>query len=292
MNSFCYKAFIEPPAQGYYACNRYSEDAPLMINCTGQIFRDKSFASEISIARRKDFYLLFLLNGKLNIHIGHETVEVFENTVVIFPPNYTYHYEYADTSDHIRYLYVHFTGSYVNSLLLGLNLCPFPLIKNISLRSSEKLIKTFHSIFDEFKKNSRIRDYQSSNLLERLILTIADDTPTDLKSLEKSVNFIHHHYNEKISIPDLAKMEALCNSRYITLFNSHYGITPSEYIINVRISAACELLLNTDTPVSEVGRLVGYPDPCFFSKIFKANVGISPKEYRKKHQASLFSLLD
>ena len=48
------------------------------------------------------------------------------------------------------------------------------------------------------------------------------------------------------------------------------------------MSAACELLESSNISVKQVGALVGYNDPHFFSKLFKKHVGISPSEYREK----------
>ena len=88
---------------------------------------------------------------------------------------------------------------------------------------------------------------------------------------------------EKISISELARMDSLSVSRYNTVFKDATGTAPIAYLIDTRMNVACELLRDTDMSVKNVGISVGYPDPQFFSKLFKRHVGISPIEYRKRN---------
>jgi YesN/AraC family two-component response regulator len=58
------------------------------------------------------------------------------------------------------------------------------------------------------------------------------------------------------------------------------GVTPSEFLRDIRIAKAKELLL-IDLPVSIVAESVGYLDQFYFSKLFKKETGVSPKDYKK-----------
>ena len=93
--------------------------------------------------------------------------------------------------------------------------------------------------------------------------------------------FINQNYNNNISIPELAKIENLSVSRYNTLFNKVTGISPVQYITNMRLTSACDLLVNTDLPIKQIAQMVGYTDAHFFSRIFRSKIGTSPAAYRK-----------
>lgn len=58
----------------------------------------------------------------------------------------------------------------------------------------------------------------------------------------------------------------------------------TDYIASLRIERAKELLLSTDTTVSEIGAQVGYDDPRYFSRIFQKSTGESPRAYRTRHR--------
>ena len=92
-------------------------------------------------------------------------------------------------------------------------------------------------------------------------------------------------YGKEIKIPELAKIESLSNSRYITVFKEKMGMTPLEYLINLRINVACDLLKDLNMSVKEVAACVGYDNPYFFSKLFKKKTGISPTGYKTRSQA-------
>jgi transcriptional regulator GlxA family with amidase domain len=99
--------------------------------------------------------------------------------------------------------------------------------------------------------------------------------------LKSSIMFINQNYNKNISIPDLAKLENLSVSRYNSLFNALTGLSPVQYITNMRLSSACDLLTSTDLPVKQIAIMVGYADSHFFSRIFHSKIGVSPAAYRK-----------
>ena len=58
------------------------------------------------------------------------------------------------------------------------------------------------------------------------------------------------------------------------------GCSPMRYVMRKRLDHACELLRSTDMSVARVGAQVGYADACFFSKIFKKELGCVPSAYR------------
>ena len=58
-------------------------------------------------------------------------------------------------------------------------------------------------------------------------------------------------------------------------------MSPQEFLINIRMERAAELLTSTALPVNEVAAKVGYSDALAFSKKFKENYNLSPKSYRE-----------
>ncbi len=283
MKPFFYKGFVDPPHQGYYACNRFSNDYPLMINITGQMFR--TTFSEIAKAMRDDFYLILMMEGSLEVHLPDGDIIAGPGSLLIFPPQYLYHYRYVNCDKSLLYWYVHFTGSYAEKLLREIGLYATPYISKISAVTSEKAKAIFKLIFEEFERKTKLQQHSASCLLEQLLLTLAKDNSNlagGFPVLQKSIHYIHHHYQRKISIPELAKMENVCNSRYLAIFRSTYGMPPSKYLIKIRMDNACDLLINTELNINEIGEQVGYPDNCFFCKVFKEMFGASPKSFREK----------
>ena len=66
------------------------------------------------------------------------------------------------------------------------------------------------------------------------------------------------------------------------LFKEATGENFIEYLTNIRIEKAKDLLLNSDIAMKELCSMCGYQDPNYFSRTFKKNVGLTPTEYKEK----------
>ena len=69
---------------------------------------------------------------------------------------------------------------------------------------------------------------------------------------------------------------------FIRCFRTQMGITPQQYLTEIRLSRAKELLAASEYPVGEVAAMVGYGNPLYFSRIFRQRVGVSPLVYRRQ----------
>jgi AraC-like DNA-binding protein len=65
------------------------------------------------------------------------------------------------------------------------------------------------------------------------------------------------------------------------------GMSPSDFIRNIRLKQACELLRNTDNDVTQIAYSVGFTSQTHFSTAFKKFTGISPTEYRTNRSATV-----
>lgn len=96
--------------------------------------------------------------------------------------------------------------------------------------------------------------------------------------------YIKKHYpNPDLSLKTVAGEVGFSPSHFSTLFSQEVGCTFIEYLTQCRINAAKEFL-EGDRKLAEVASLVGYNDPSYFSYVFKKQLGVSPKEYRKVNQ--------
>ena len=94
--------------------------------------------------------------------------------------------------------------------------------------------------------------------------------------------YIDEHLAEKISRPDIAEYVAL-NENYLSrLFHKEIGCSISDYILRKRVNMAKKLLISTKLSVSAIGERVGYDTTTYFIRLFKREVGKTPKEYRKE----------
>lgn len=114
--------------------------------------------------------------------------------------------------------------------------------------------------------------------------------PMYSSAIEKSIDYISSHYAEKLTLERVSSHVYLNRSYFSELFKRETGINYNDYINQVRIQKACELMEDHRHSLSDIAQLVGYSDQNYFSKIFKRLVGESPKTYQKKVIAASESL--
>ncbi len=264
--------------------SKSSTDAPLVINLVNDCFSNfELFAYDTyNCEGRDDYFLIYVTDGIFSTEIDNKIFNLGKGAVVLYPPKFKYHYWGKPPS---KYLCVHFTGSHVEKLLGDLG---FPTLEPYILENefSPKIKSLFDKMVEQNITRAPFLKYSLACLLEEILLTIAigNVKNSDHRTFKKSIKYIHENYTEKIQVPYLAKLEGLSNSRYITLFSKETGKTPSEYILELRLQRACDLLLSTDIGIGPIGASSGYKDQYFFSKIFKKHIGVSPQEYRKANK--------
>ena len=81
------------------------------------------------------------------------------------------------------------------------------------------------------------------------------------------------------SVRELADLCQLSETHFRRLFGALFGMTPTEYRMNKRILRARDLLLSGQYTVTEAAHAVGFSDPSYFAKVFRAETGIAPREF-------------
>ena len=98
------------------------------------------------------------------------------------------------------------------------------------------------------------------------------------------LNFVHEHHTRKVSLQDLAVHLNLSRSRTAHVVREACGQSLSQLIATVRLRSARGLLSNSELTVHEVAQQCGYGDASYFFKCFKADVGMTPQEYRHQQR--------
>jgi AraC-like DNA-binding protein len=99
------------------------------------------------------------------------------------------------------------------------------------------------------------------------------------------VAFVTEHYPETIEVTDLASHAGLSVSQLQREFAKHFGITPTNYIRQVRIGMARHLLETSDSSVSQIALDCGFYDQSHFNHHFKTLTGLTPRRYRERFRA-------
>jgi AraC-like DNA-binding protein len=107
-----------------------------------------------------------------------------------------------------------------------------------------------------------------------------------LADLAGAVRRIHTAYDEPLRVEELAVLARLSEYQFGRRIKTLFGITPAQLVIKTRLDAARRLLSDSAEPVAAIALACGYCDQSAFTRQFKAAVGLTPLEYRRrKHVA-------
>ena len=106
------------------------------------------------------------------------------------------------------------------------------------------------------------------------------DSQEELPPVEAVRQYLETHYQEEANMNILADKIHYSQGYLTKIFFDSYRKTPMRYLTDLRITKAKELIDETPSlSVREVGERVGYPDPSYFSRVFKKTTGMSPQKY-------------
>ncbi|GGG59985.1 helix-turn-helix domain-containing protein [Paenibacillus radicis (ex Gao et al. 2016)] len=164
-------------------------------------------------------------------------------------------------------------------------LAPAPFIKVVDLL--EQLINKRPNTgkLALFKQQIRLQE------LLLLLLEHHDEASQSVKdamrAVERSVAFMKEHYGENITVELLARQAGVRRAEYSSLFQQLTGNKPLDYLTELRMKRAKELLLLSNGPLRDIAHHVGFRDEYYFNRRFRQSMGISPKQYARTHPSKL-----
>ncbi len=115
--------------------------------------------------------------------------------------------------------------------------------------------------------------------------TIRDYQESQSNSVVKNAKaYIQEHYSHDISLDDVSRAVNISPYYFSKIFKDESGENFIEYLTRVRIEKAKELLQKSEPSIKEISSLCGYSDPNYFSRLFKKQTDMTPREYRMRYQ--------
>lgn len=116
-----------------------------------------------------------------------------------------------------------------------------------------------------------------------------DQSDIRLTALHSMLGYLQKHFDEKITLQDIAAAGNVCQSNCCIIFNDYLHQTPIQYLIGYRLNKSTELLKNTTMNITEIAISSGFSGLSYFAETFRKHFGLSPSEYRNSAQQSVDS---
>ena len=150
----------------------------------------------------------------------------------------------------------------------------------------EKIRKAFDLDEGSWGYEFTLRHYLTEIWLELFELVRSDleansrINPSDEK-MKAMMHFIHSHYQESISVEDIAREAHISKRVCFRLFQENLYMTPLEYMTSYRLRKACQRLVDTNESITQIAYNCGLGSSSYFGKVFRERYGCTPAAYRK-----------
>ncbi len=161
----------------------------------------------------------------------------------------------------------------------------------LELNQNKKIGVLFQKIYYAWSKKGdgyylKCMKYLYEILYE--ILSIKYQPSFTLMKIQPAINYIAQNYLlENISTATLCEVCDISETYLKKLFHQRFGLSPKQYIIDLKMKYACELLTSNLFSVGQIAQTLGYENIYYFSKAFKQYYSLSPTEYAKKFRYSI-----
>jgi AraC-like DNA-binding protein len=232
-------------------------------------------------SERLYYGLVFIIDGSALFQFEDQSFSVQKNDIVYLPKGSQY-----ITRAHARGVY-HF-------MVISFQLQSDDVLKHIPLPIHMKPAQAqlcqhlFRELVKRWKRKDVVYKLKChailSDLLYRLIVEFLNQH-FDHHSIEKikpAVETMNRYYTHCLHIQDLARQVNLSPSHFRRLFHKIYGLSPQQYLLNLRINHAKDLLLSEMYTITEVAKRSGFANIYYFSRAFRQATGVPPSEFKNQ----------
>lgn len=216
---------------------------------------------------------------------GQKVVPLTAGQAVVIPPDTPHEYAAAQDAPWSIY-WLHFGGTATQSLCAMLE-AKQPI--TIGASHQEEILRWVHLSFEILKRPCQEEEYyavcQYASSVVAMVNLAGKQTALALthkggRAVDEALSFMKHNLHRSLTLAEIAAAASFSASHLHTLFKASTGYAPMEYFIHMKMQAAGKELFFSNRTVKEVAAQYGIHDSCYFSRIFKKTIGISPLEYR------------
>ena len=245
------------------------------------------------------FEVIFVTDGTAEFNISNQTYTISRGSM-LFISNLENHSISCWSDDFYRYT-VKVPSRYLNNHIKSAKLISIfkhrSPVFNHHYHCPEDLQIHFKHIFsvmyNEYELQDEFFEQSFANLLYAMLVQLyrrcPDMFPGNRKLSGQNVvyevqNYIESHMDTHIDLAATAKKFFVDKYHLSHVFKDITGYSFKQYIIMQRIAKAKDILLNTEMPIADIGRNVGFGNVSHFIRTFRKMEGITPYQYRKTFQ--------
>ena len=242
-------------------------------------------------AIRENYVLHYITEGKGYLEYKEQKIPLQKGDFFLLIPGEVTYY-FADTQTPWSYYWLGISGIKAQEYFNLSSIHDTAYLRSPHTKALGKFIRTIVKDAERLDESKASQLHVISQLFELMHQLNAVSPNLDQETISPSQklyreakHLIDIGYNSQaISIQYIADKLRVHRSYLSSIFKDFHKISPKEYLLEVRMNRAKELLENTDQPIKIIAYSVGYLDPLHFSKAFRQYYDCSPSQYRTLKQ--------
>lgn len=269
--------------------NELSEHITLRINSRNEDFHDRSWL-ERKIHIDNDIWIV--TSGNVVIETGGSSYTACVGDAVFFYPGISY--TARTNAEECSFIYIHFDFGIGNNFKVLKGLMLSGIISRELVHEEARMVRT---AFDKYRNREDMSAMLFKGCLFILIARILEisgkgiyagsfpaeagqgHTAQKLAALEPVFIHINRNIHKPILMSELSAVVNMSEKYFITCFKNALGITPGQYIYQLKMNRAREYIYRKSFSLKEIANRLGYPDQYAFSKAFKKYYNVPPSKF-------------
>lgn len=234
---------------------------------------------------RSDYLLVYIVRGMGYVIIDNKKIPVHQKQAFILHPHEPQYYCFYKKDNTLNY-WVHFNGTQCESIINDLHLDSINILRLNT--DTPDIEETICRMCHEYIRKKPCYEQICSGLLITALSLISrslfysgikeNNGKSDL--IDQIITEFYVSLQNPITIDNLAKKFSISTNSLIREFKKSTGMTPAQYVIDMRMKKAEELLLFSNYSINQIAEFLGYQNYSYFSRLFKKHRGVSPNDFR------------
>ncbi|MDP9028397.1 MAG: AraC family transcriptional regulator [Actinomycetota bacterium] len=205
--------------------------------------------------------------------------------VVVIPPGVPHSYG-SDERDPWTLWWVHVDGRDLQEFLLAAGMTAAAPVRTLS--DVYRVVALVEEVVQSMERDLSVASLLAASgaawHLLALLASAASARHQQTSVIDRAMSYLRSHIDEDLTVGQLAAIAALSPSHFAALFRQRTGFAVMQYHKQLRMARARELLDTTTMPIAAIATVLGYADPFYFSRQFRAVHGTTALRYRALHK--------
>lgn len=225
------------------------------------------------------YALVWVQDGEIQLQFDNKDYKMKANTVFLADYRQPYRYQ---VNNRASFSWLHFNGTYCESYFRFAEENGKWMVSGEDSAGASQVVQRIL----EGMQTGRIHDHQISvclqDIFNKIVLPCREGEPVTYDPvIEEAIRYIGAHYDEELSLEKIADWVGLSSFHFARVFKKNTNITPHEYLLNVRIQNAKNMLYYSSQSVEDIAKACGFNSTSHFIRVFKKYTNITPKQFRQ-----------